>query len=113
MFKVIEKTMDTLLDLHCDAIENRVLEQPEIDQYLSEVHEWSVGEKCIYKKVELDTFAGALEFVNAVAGIAESEGHHPDIRIEYSLVTLTLSSHELGGISLFDFILAAKLDTLI
>jgi len=105
--------MNTLLDLHCDNVENRVLEEAEIGQYLNEMSGWKVSGESINKKVELDTFVEAMEFVNAVAGIAESEGHHPDILIEYSLVTLTLSSHDLGAISLYDFILAAKIDTLI
>jgi|AntRauTorckE6833_2_1112554.scaffolds.fasta_scaffold56716_2 4a-hydroxytetrahydrobiopterin dehydratase len=105
--------MNTLLDLNCDSIENRALEPDEIDRYLKEISGWKVSEESIYKKIELDTFEEAMELVNAVAGIAESEGHHPDIHIQYSVVTLTLSSHDLGAISLFDFILAAKLDTLI
>ncbi|MEX0933318.1 MAG: 4a-hydroxytetrahydrobiopterin dehydratase [Candidatus Paceibacterota bacterium] len=105
--------MNTLRDLYCDTLENRILESDEINRYLNEVSGWEVKGESIYKKIELDTFAEALEFVNAVAAVAESEGHHPDIHIQYSLVTLTLGSHELGAVSLFDFILAAKIDTLI
>ena len=53
-----------------------------------------------------------MAFVNAVADIAESEDHHPDITIRYRRVTLTLTTRAIGGLSENDFILAAKIDRL-
>ena len=48
--------------------------------------------------------------MNNVAEIAEGEGHHPDIKINYNKVILELSTHAVGGLSENDFILAAKID---
>ena len=57
-------------------------------------------------------FIGALAFVNKVGDLAEAEGHHPDIHISYNKVQLTLTTHAIGGLSENDFILAAKIDSL-
>jgi 4a-hydroxytetrahydrobiopterin dehydratase len=58
-------------------------------------------------------FKAALEFVNAVAALAEAEQHHPDIHLTgYRQVTLELYTHAIGGLSENDFILAAKIDQL-
>jgi len=53
-----------------------------------------------------------MKFVNKVADLAEEEGHHPDIHISYSRVTIDLTTHAVGGLSENDFILAAKIDRL-
>ena len=58
-------------------------------------------------------FATALAFVNKVGEIAESQDHHPDIRIHgYRNVDLELSTHSIGGLSQNDFIMAAKINQL-
>jgi 4a-hydroxytetrahydrobiopterin dehydratase len=53
-----------------------------------------------------------MDFVNNVASIANDQDHHPDIFISYNTVRLTLSTHKIGGISINDFIVAAKIDLL-
>jgi 4a-hydroxytetrahydrobiopterin dehydratase len=105
--------MEKLLTLHCDEVANRDLSQGEVDEYLHELTGWSISNSKIVKTVSFESFAEAVEFVNAVASVAESEGHHPDIFIRYDTVTLELSTHSSQGITLFDFILAANIDTLI
>ena len=57
------------------------------------------------------SWATAMEFLNNVSEVAEREGHHPDIAIKnYRDVEVVLSTHAIGGLSRFDFILAAKID---
>lgn len=73
----------------------------------------SEGEKKLAKEFVFKDFKEAMVFVNKVADIAEAEGHHPDIAISYKRVTLTLWTHAIGGLSENDFIVAAKIDTLI
>ena len=51
-------------------------------------------------------FREALAFVNRVGGLAEAAGHHPDIDIRYNAVTLTLTTHDAGGLTPKDFDLA-------
>jgi 4a-hydroxytetrahydrobiopterin dehydratase len=56
-------------------------------------------------------FVTAVDAVNKVAAVAEEEQHHPDIRIYgYRNLELDLSTHSIGGLSLNDFIMAAKIN---
>lgn len=64
----------------------------------------------ISKEFKFKDFIGAINYVNHVAELAETEGHHPDIQIRYNKVLLELSTHAIGGLSENDFILAAKID---
>ncbi len=58
-------------------------------------------------------FPAAIDFFNAVANLAEEEGHHPDLHLEgYRKVWIEIWTHAIGGLSENDFILAAKIDQL-
>ncbi|MBI3036874.1 4a-hydroxytetrahydrobiopterin dehydratase [Candidatus Woesearchaeota archaeon] len=70
------------------------------------------GVDAIEKKYKFRDFAEAMMFVNKVAALAEEEGHHPDIKISWNKVTLTLWTHAIKGLSENDFIMAAKIDAL-
>ncbi|MCL5774304.1 MAG: 4a-hydroxytetrahydrobiopterin dehydratase [Firmicutes bacterium] len=86
----------------------------EAEKYLSQVKEWNPGENFIEKEFKFKNFRQALEFVNKVGKIAESEAHHPDIFIHsYRKVKIILSTHAIKGLSENDFIIAAKIDQLI
>lgn len=62
------------------------------------------------KKFEFEGFGGAMAFVNRVAAEAEAMDHHPDIKISYNRVKMTLSTHSEGGVTDKDFGLAARID---
>jgi 4a-hydroxytetrahydrobiopterin dehydratase len=53
-----------------------------------------------------------MAFVNAVAWIAHAEDHHPDLAVGYNRCTVRFNTHDVGGISVNDFICAAKVDAL-
>ncbi|HEY9150705.1 MAG TPA: 4a-hydroxytetrahydrobiopterin dehydratase, partial [Gammaproteobacteria bacterium] len=53
-----------------------------------------------------------IAFVNALAWIANQEDHHPDLEVSYNRCTVHFSTHSIGGLSLNDFICAARLDAL-
>jgi 4a-hydroxytetrahydrobiopterin dehydratase len=55
-------------------------------------------------------FAEALAFVNRVGAIAEAEDHHPDLRLRWGAVTVTVWTHTVDGLTEKDFLLAAKVD---
>ncbi len=57
-------------------------------------------------------FVKSMRFVNRVATRAESMNHHPDISIRYNRVQLTLTTHDEGGLTMKDFMLARKIDRL-
>lgn len=75
--------------------------------------EWQViDDKKIKHLFKFKDFKEAMIFVNKIADIAESEGHHPDIYIYYNKVTIELTTHASQGLSENDFILAAKIETI-
>jgi 4a-hydroxytetrahydrobiopterin dehydratase len=86
------------------------LDTPQIEERLKGVPEWSETNGAIQRTVLFKDFAGAMRFVNAVADLAEQMDHHPDILIRYNKVTLSLSTHDAGGITTKDFELAEKID---
>ena len=79
--------------------------------HAASVPSWKVlDNKKLEREFKFKDFKGAMAFVNRVADIADSEGHHPDIYVFYNLVRFELSTHAIGGLSENDFILAAKID---
>ncbi len=86
--------------------------RPDIKPMMKRIPEWETDEKAIERVFEFDDFTQAIDFVNAVAEIAEEEDHHPDIDIRWNKVRLCLSTHSEGGLTALDFQLARKIDTL-
>lgn len=74
---------------------------------------WQViDDKKMRHEFKFETFIKAITFVNKVAHLAEAEGHHPDIRIYYNKIMIELWTHAIGGLSINDFIVAAKMENL-
>jgi 4a-hydroxytetrahydrobiopterin dehydratase len=69
-----------------------------------------VDEHHLEKDYAFKDFRDALNFTNRVGEIAEKEGHHPDIFLTWGKVGLKIWTHSVGGLSVNDFILAAKVD---
>lgn len=86
------------------------LTEEEIDKGLQDRSEWSEMNGAIQRTYQLKDFVSAMAFVNKVADLAESAQHHPDVLIRYNKVTLTLSTHDAGGVTEKDFALAAQAD---
>jgi 4a-hydroxytetrahydrobiopterin dehydratase len=82
----------------------------EAEELLREIPQWSIGERTIVREFRFRDFRQAMDFVNSVAAIANEQDHHPDVFISYNKVQLTLSTHKIGGLSLNDFIVAARID---
>ena len=83
-------------------------------EYARLIHaEWLVvDEHHLAREFKFRDFLEALNFANRVGGIAEEEGHHPDILISYGKAVVTIWTHAIDGISENDFILAAKIDNI-
>jgi 4a-hydroxytetrahydrobiopterin dehydratase len=75
-----------------------------------ELAEVSHGVTGLRKTYRFKDFAEALAFVNRVGGIAEEQGHHPDIALAWGQVTLAVWTHKIKGLTESDFIFAAKCD---
>ena len=104
----------SLVEQKCVPCEGKsaTLPEAEIQKHLKELDGWVRFGKSIGKQFTFRTFTMAMNFVNAVADIAEKEGHHPDMTISYNKVSIELVTHAIGGLSLNDFILASKIDTI-
>ncbi len=86
------------------------LSESEIQSRLESLPEWTESSGAIQRTYVFDDFVSSMAFVNRIADLAESSAHHPDILIRYGKVTLTLSTHDAGGITEKDFALASQAD---
>jgi 4a-hydroxytetrahydrobiopterin dehydratase len=76
--------------------------------------DWRIAtdSKSLTRSLKFKDFYRTMSFVNAVAYIANTEDHHPDLEVGYDYCRVTYSTHSIGGLSVNDFICAAKLDRL-
>ena len=84
-----------------------------VRSFSEQIPKWQVVDEHHLERVFFFAdFKGALGFTNAVGDLAEREGHHPDIRLSWGKVVVTLFTHKIDGLSESDFVLAAKIDRL-
>jgi 4a-hydroxytetrahydrobiopterin dehydratase len=88
------------------------LDAPALARALEALPAWQPAGQGIARTWRFRDFREAMTFVNRVADLAEQAGHHPDIAIQYSAVTLTLWTHTAGGVTPKDLDLARTLDGL-
>ena len=76
--------------------------------------DWKIAKdsKSIQRSLKFKDFYRTMSFVNGLAHIANTEDHHPDLKVGYDHCDVTFSTHAIGGLSVNDFICAAKLDRL-
>jgi 4a-hydroxytetrahydrobiopterin dehydratase len=89
------------------------LKPDQVRALLGELKGWDAKDDQITKTFTFKDFVTAMEFLNRVAEVAEAENHHPDFAVHYNRVDFTISTHDVGGLSENDFIVAAKIDALI
>ena len=89
-----------------------LLGDAEIQQKASLIPQWTVEGKCLTRTFVFADFVNAIEFVNRLVEPAETAGHHPDLAISYNKVSVSLTSHDAGGLTEKDFELAQALSGL-
>lgn len=89
------------------------LSKNDVEKFLIKIPNWELKGKKISRNFSFDDFEQSMKFVNKVAQIAESEGHHPDIHIHWNHVILELWTFAMDGLSENDFIMASKIDDLV
>lgn len=92
----------------------QALDDAQIEFKASSVPEWDVeaDTSTISRAFVFRDFTQSMTFANAVARVAEEQNHHPDILISYDTVTLVLTTHDAGGLTDKDFLLASHIDAL-
>jgi 4a-hydroxytetrahydrobiopterin dehydratase len=110
--------MASLSGMKCTACRRGepTVTEAEITELHPQVPDWRIVERDGIKRLErvfaFKDFVRALEFTNAVGGIAEEEGHHPSLLTEWGKVTVQWWTHKIRGMHRNDFIMAAKTDGL-
>ena len=89
-----------------------LLTEEEISAHLARLPEWTRTGGAIARAYSFGSFRQAIAFVVQVADAAEDADHHPEIDVRYRRVTLTLTTHDAGGLTRLDFALAAACDRL-
>lgn len=99
----------------CEGI-GSPLQHEQIMNLMPQLNEkWLItpDEKSITRSFSLANFYETMALINAIAFMAHTENHHPDMQVGYNHCSITYSTHALNGLSLNDFICAAKVDALI
>jgi 4a-hydroxytetrahydrobiopterin dehydratase len=77
-------------------------------------NQWRINDQGhLFNQYKFKNFMQAMEFANRIAEIAEQEGHHPDLQISWGSCAVEIWTHKINGLSESDFILAAKIDTIL
>lgn len=106
--------MSNLLHQRCQALEGGApMGDAAIRDHLAQLSGWHLNNGSIEKTFSFQNFYETISFVNALAWICHTEGHHPELAVSYGRCVVRFSSPSLGGVSINDFICAAKADALI
>lgn len=98
----------------CEGI-GASLQADQIKNLLPQLNkQWSVTEdyRMIKRSFSFHNFYETMAFVNALAWIANTENHHPDLEVGYNYCRVSFTTHALNGLSHNDFICASKIDDL-
>jgi len=105
-----------LAERHCVPGEGGVEPMPAAEEtrLLGQLPGWQVevgdGHRQLVREFRLPNFVAAVDFVNRITPIAEAESHHPDLLVGWGRVRVQLWTHDAGGLTMNDFVLAAKID---
>lgn len=106
----------SLADTRCVPCRGGIpaLAREEIAPYLEQVEHWQLSEQAnhIHRDFTFPDFRTALTFVNHVGELAETMGHHPEIRFGWGHARIEIWTHKIGGLHENDFVLAARIDQL-
>ncbi len=106
--------MTDLAAQHCRPLEGgSPLSADEVQAHLAQLSGWTSDGRAIEKSFAFPDYHRTMAFVNAVAWIAHVEDHHPDLAVGWGRCTVRYNTHSVGGISVNDFICAAKVDALL
>ncbi len=88
------------------------LSDSQIMARLQDMQGWEYTNGEIVREFTFDSFIKGIEFVNSVANEAEAENHHPNMDIRYKNIRISISTHDAGGITPKDFLLAEQINKL-
>lgn len=106
----------SLAERHCVACRGGLprLTDAALAAGLAELPAWTLaaGGARLERRFKFRDFVQAMRFVNAMADLAEREGHHPDFSVHWNRVDVTIWTHDAGGLTDNDLVLAARVGAL-
>lgn len=105
--------MTNLLNQKCQRQLVSPLGDGVIEDHLAQLSSWRLHDGAIEKVFSFKNYHETIAFVNALAWIAHAEDHHPDLAVSYNRCVVRFNTHSAGGITMNDFICAAKADALV
>jgi len=109
--------LSNLENQHCKPCEGGVapLDEDVSIEQLSLVPGWEISDdrSGITRRFKFKNFVSTMSFINAMADLAEQQGHHPDFSAGYNYCDVHYTTHAIGGLSKNDFICAAKINQLL
>ena len=100
-----------LAAMHCRNGAPR-LSADELAAHVASLAAWTMAGERIVREFRFSNYHETIAFVNAIAWIAHTEDHHPDLTVGYSRCAIAYATHDAGGVTLNDIICAAKVERL-
>ncbi len=110
-------TTKPLTERKCEPCEGKTkpFTKSEAKSYAQQTPQWAIDAtgKMIFREFNMKNFVAAVNLINKIKDVAESENHHPDIHLTgYRKLRIELTTHAIKGLSENDFIVAAKINAL-
>jgi 4a-hydroxytetrahydrobiopterin dehydratase len=109
--------MEELCQQQCQPIAkgNPPLDETQLHAYLKQIPQWTLtsSHAAIHREFHFRNYYETMAFVNAVAWVAHQQDHHPDLEVSFSRCKIIYTTHSVGGLSLNDFICAARIDAML
>jgi len=99
-----------LAAMNCRPVSGSGLDDAQIRAQLAALPDWQHRDGALERSFGFDDYWETIAFVNALAWVVHRQDHHPDLTVGYNRCTVRWNTHSVGGISISDFICAAKTD---
>jgi len=114
----MRKTLPDLITLQCEPRPSgeQAFQTEDAEQHISLLDEnWKLSEngESISRSFKFKNYYETMAFVNAAALVAHQQDHHPEMTVSYNTCHIQYSTHSIGGLSINDFICAAKTDRML
>lgn len=94
------------------VVQMTLLSEQQVAQQIETLPDWTLEGKELRRTFQFKNFVEAIDFVNRLVEPAETAGHHPDLAVSYNKVTVSLTTHDAGGLTQKDFDLAKTISQL-
>lgn len=106
------KTIEELVHSRCREVQGLAMNDADIAAQLKSLEGWTLDDGALSKTYKFRNYFETIAFVNALAFMVHREDHHPDLNVGYNKCEVRYSTHSVNGLSMNDFISAAKADAI-